>query len=421
MATRKSLVVLRDRSKLVSYKETAIRSKPTLVKTSAVKSSLQTSPRKIAQVQPSNSINRSKSVIKTPTVPAVKPAQASTEKRVSIPHNSSKLSVNNRASAPNPTPSATTTASLKQKFDFLQDKIDALGSQESRLSVIETSYERLTGDIKLLQEASSKLKDEFISVQFVLVQLVDLESKLKDSTEYNIRLAAENSELRSELTHIKSELSFLRDQRHLDKLCKALPEGGVSADQESINANIIIRGIDLDHEAGQDTLLKKFDKIRSHLGVAEVSDFEATDIAVLQPKASSIKDASALHKTIRVKFRSVDHKRRFLQVRRAKKSILPSEVGFDQKSRKPILIVEQLTKQNQELLFNARSLRTSADFKFVWSNNGQILARHRQGSKVTRIIDNNHINQLRSQFTSTQPKDGLNHPDINLESSPSDA
>lgn len=249
----------------------------------------------------------------------------------------------------------------------------------------------------------------------MLLELIGLESKLEQTTQSNDRLAAENTELKAELLLLKSEVSSLRDQLHSAKSHEALPDTGISTEQEIINSNIIIRGIDLDQQASQDNLLGKFDAIRSHLGISEISDFEAVDIDIVRPKSSTDKDTALRHKTIRVKFRSVDHKRRFLQIRRSKKSIFASEIGIQQSSKKPILIVEQLTKQNQELLYKARSLRTSADFKFVWSNNGQILVRHRQGSKVIRIKDTNHIDQLCSQFSVSHLKDGNVHSDIAVE------
>lgn len=265
----------------------------------------------------------------------------------------------------------------------------------------------------MLQETSTKLKEDLERVQYVLVELVDLESRLEETNQRNNRLEAENTELKAELTLFKSEISTLKDHFHTCEHFKTQTTTGVSFEQEEINSNIIIRGIEIGQDTSHDCLLEKFNKIRSHLGVCEVTDFEATDIGILQSKNNSDKSTNASSKTIRVKFRSIDNKRRFLQVRRTKTSIVPSEIGIEQNSRKPILIAEQLTKQNQDLLFNARSLRTTANFKFVWSNNGQILARLRQGSKVIRIKDIDHINQLKTQFS--DPNDGFIRPTINYQ------
>lgn len=403
MATRKSTVVLRDRSKVVSYKETTSRLKPSSDKAPAVKSGFAKST--IAPTARPVSA-------KTPVPPTTKPPRSSTGKSFSIQdQSSSRLSINSRVSTP--AAAVSTPPTVIQKIATLENRIEELSSREFRFSAVEAANVRLTSEIEKLQETSTKLKDEFERVQFVLLDLIGLDSKLEDSHRTNSRLAAENSELKSELSHLKSEVLNLRNQ--FGRLPDAHLGTGVSAEQESINANVIIRGIDFEQQPSHDALLEKFDQIRSHLGISTVSDFEPADIGLVHPKTTTDKEFSTLHKTIRVKFHSVDHKRRFLQIRRTKKSIYPSEVGIKQNSRKPILIVEQLTKQNQQLLYKARSLRTSSDFKFVWSNNGQILARHRQGSKVIRIQDLNHIDQLRSQFSTIHTNDGDVRTDLAIE------
>lgn len=152
-----------------------------------------------------------------------------------------------------------------------------------------------------------------------------------------------------------------------------------------------------------------------HLGISEVSELKAVSATILQPKGTrNKKTGSTSAKTIRVKLSSVSAKRKFLQIRRIKKEILPTEIGVNQASKKAILITEQLTRANQELLYNARSLRTTNKFKFVWSNDGQILARQTPGSKVIRIRDIDHINTLKAEIQPLHPDNGRFHTDTNL-------
>lgn len=298
----------------------------------------------------------------------------------------------------------------------MEARIELLAPQELRVSAIEAANDSLTSEIKTLCQISTKLKEDLDSVQSVLVQIVDLESRVEESTQCNKRLIAENTDFKAEISHLKSEISNLKEKFPRFEEAQEQTEKGISFEQQQINSNIIIRGVDLEENTGNDHLLETFNQIRTHLGVSEINDFEAVEIGIIKSKSNSDKDKITLPKTIQVKFRSVDHKRRFLQIRRAKKSVLPSEVGLNQKSKKTILIVEQLTKQNQELLYNARSLRTSSNFKFVWSNNGQILARLRQGSKVIRIENINHVNQLKAQFSPTKATDGSNHSTYDIKS-----
>lgn len=160
---------------------------------------------------------------------------------------------------------------------------------------------------------------------------------------------------------------------------------------------------------------KVFEAIRTHLDITNDDIFDPISITVL-PSANSKPTAS---KTIQVRFRSVVAKRQFLQVRRTKKHISPADLNLVQDSKKAILITEQLTRSNQELLYAARSLRNTHKFKFVWSNNGQILVRQQQGSKVTRITDISQINELRATINLnplTLPRNGRLPTDANLES-----
>lgn len=96
-----------------------------------------------------------------------------------------------------------------------------------------------------------------------------------------------------------------------------------------------------------------------------------------------------------VKLASKEAKRKFLQARRAKKDIRPSDIAHNQANNKPIFVTERLTSKNQKLLFEARSLRGRDQYKFVWSNNGKILARRKKNSTVIRIKDSSDVDRLR--------------------------
>lgn len=118
-----------------------------------------------------------------------------------------------------------------------------------------------------------------------------------------------------------------------------------------------------------------YEDVRSHLNISDVADLDPFSVTAL---ASSSSKFNATSRSNRVQFASVAAKVKFLQIRRVKKDILPSHLGIDNTTRRPVLISEQLTRDNQELLYQARSLRGLNKFKFVWSTNGQILARQRE-------------------------------------------
>lgn len=334
-----------------------------------------------------------------------------------------------RFSASSYTSSSTTAAGIaSDKISALEARIKAIeAANESRFIAIETSYKELVSENNELRHSIVTLKGDCEGIQYVISHLLGVEAKFDECEELRSSLAAENTELKGKFSELSSEVTLLKSEsinlraevKQLQSQIETQKQSSVNDitfEQQRINSNIIIRGVEVEANANKDHLLDTFNQIRSHLGVSEVSDFEPVDIGFLPTNNTSDKNPVSQPKTIQVKFHSVDQKRRFLQIRRTKKTLIPSEIGLKQKSRKPILIVEQLTRQNQELLYNARSLRTSANFKFVWSNNGQILARLRQGSKVNRIEDINQINRLKLQFASSTSTDGFIHPVTDIQS-----
>ncbi len=67
------------------------------------------------------------------------------------------------------------------------------------------------------------------------------------------------------------------------------------------------------------------------------------------------------------------------------KSIYTDEVDLVDMGRRQIYLQEDLTRTTQELLFNARKLKESHGYKFVWSKKGKVYARASETSKAIRI------------------------------------
>lgn len=217
-----------------------------------------------------------------------------------------------------------------------------------------------------------------------------LESRLSALETLVSQLTTENTELRQIVTKLQSELTEIGPRSPAPHES----EVGISAEQLEINTNIVIRGIALKATAPESELRVVYEGIRSHLNISDCTDFEPVSLTVL---ASNADKDSVANRPISVQLPSVAAKTKFLQIRRVKKDIFQSDIGINSTSRRSILITEQLTRRNQELLYRARSLRCRDIFKFVWSSNGQILARQNQNSKVIRIVDTAHVNHLRSE------------------------
>lgn len=265
------------------------------------------------------------------------------------------------------------------------------------LSIVKALSEKISHFESRIEEISglyNELKDENKSLQYVVAQLIDPHTKFAESEETYNQLKSENNNLNLAIIGLKSEISFLSTEIQQLKTNKPQPDNRPDAEQQLLNCNIVIRGAGAIATTPESELTAVYSGLRSHLGVADVVEFDPVSVKVINSNPADKKNTSV--KPIQVQFRSVDAKRKFLQVRRVKKNISQIDIGIKRTTSCPILVSEELTRSNQELLFQARSLRSQGNYKFVWSCDGQVLVRYSQNSKVIRIIDTAHVNQLRA-------------------------
>lgn len=234
------------------------------------------------------------------------------------------------------------------------------------------------------------LKDENVRIQYAVLELTDLQARFDESEKLRNQLTTENVNLHGEIAVLKSEVSELTAINRIN----TANDSSLESDQLQLNSNIIIRGAVAKADTPECDLLTVYNSLRSYLGIAEEAEFDPISINVINVNSPNDKNL----KPIQVKLQSTETKKRFLQVRRVKKDISPADIGIKGGTSRSILITEELTRSNQDLLYSARSLRGKGNYKFVWSSNGQILARYRQNSKVIRITDFAQVNQLRADL-----------------------
>lgn len=247
----------------------------------------------------------------------------------------------------------------------------------------------------------------------------DLNDRFKQLEERLIKLENDNTTLRALVGQLQDRVST--QDSVIEKLARAeeAARENISLGQLELNTNIVLRGIEVSEDTTEESLSAVYSGIRKHLQIESEPDFDPVAISVIPSKRKEAKRPCA---PIRIAFKSVAAKRNFLQIRRIKKDIFPREIEVEQNSQRPILITEELTYSNQQLLYQARSLRGKNRYQFVWSNNGQVLARRSTRARVIRIIDTEHINRLRAQlnipplqdngtrFSTTLDRDGLSDP-----------
>lgn len=189
-------------------------------------------------------------------------------------------------------------------------------------------------------------------------KVAKLESRLASVESSFKQLQTENNNLRQIIAQLQSDLSNFKGQ--VDRLSTAnlATESGITADQQELNTNVVIRGIDFNENTPDSELLAAYSGIATYLCISDVHELAPTNISVVPFNPGK---ANQSLRPLKVQFSSVAAKRQFLQIKQIKNDIFPADIGF------------QLTRQNQELLYQARSLRDrgSDKYKFIWSNNGQ--------------------------------------------------
>lgn len=219
-----------------------------------------------------------------------------------------------------------------------------------------------------------------------------LESRLSALEATVLQLTTENTDLKQSVAKLHSELTEIGQRTTVHRASEL--ETCISTELSELNNDIVIRGVEVNENTPETNLRAIYEGIRSHLCISDCVELDPVSVSVLPVNTSQTN--VSINRPIRVQLRTLASKVKFLQVRRVKKDIYLSDIGINNQSKRPILITEHLTRRNQELLFQARSLRGGDNFKFVWSTNGQILARKEEKSKVIRITDSAHVNRLRA-------------------------
>lgn len=117
--------------------------------------------------------------------------------------------------------------------------------------------------------------------------------------------------------------------------------GEICPGQQQLNANLIIRCLDLKEDSSEAELLAVYNGIRTYLGVSEINELNPVSVKRLPYSREKVKNLSS--RPLQINVSSTAAKRQFLQVRRIKKEIYPSDIGVQQQVNKPVLITEQLT------------------------------------------------------------------------------
>lgn len=216
------------------------------------------------------------------------------------------------------------------------------------------------------------------TLKLILAEIKDMKKNLKEFKTSQDNQAAEFraifKELKEENSNLKVTVKNLTKQNtQLNTEVSRLSIGLNNLYQDKLSNNLIVSGIPGSESEDLEKLVVNLAKeLKVKLSPA---DFTVRRI---------ISKVNNKFNNLLIEFTDIKFKLTLLQNRK-KISLVPSKLGFNSEDKREIFFFHHLTRQNQQLLAEARILKSDYSFKFVWYQNNQILARKVERSKIVSI------------------------------------
>lgn len=189
------------------------------------------------------------------------------------------------------------------------------------------------------------------------------------------------SELKKENSKIKATvIDLVKENKTLNNTISELSIDVNSLKQQHLKNNLIVAGVPYKKGENLKEIFVKLSKILK-VDVAEGS-FQIRRFAA---KSDSISG------NILVELDQYTVKKELLKNRKTK-NILCSELGFN--GENSVILFNQLTHNNLEILAEAKKLKSECNFKFIWFQNNQILARKAEKAKIFTLNSKIDVKEL---------------------------
>lgn len=139
-----------------------------------------------------------------------------------------------------------------------------------------------------------------------------LESRITSLEALVSQLSSENIELRQTVASVQLEVTQINNQPQPYRSSAIASDINISSDQQDLNTNIVIRGIDAKGDTPESELLTVYEGLRTHLNISNEADLDPVSVTVLPSNPTK----SNSSRPIKVQLSSVAAKVKFLQVRR---------------------------------------------------------------------------------------------------------
>jgi hypothetical protein len=217
-----------------------------------------------------------------------------------------------------------------------------------------------------LLKLNTKMGDLIKSVNFMSLQFDDFNKKLESTLTELKQLKKENEIIKADNSRLSNEI--LEIKHKLDTI-----------EQQNLGISVEINGIP---KSNNENCIAVVQSIVKQLNI-NATVTEATRIILSDNKIPIIV----------AKLDTIDMRRDLIRANKVKKlnaNMLSNNWSTDNK----IYINERLTKEKRILYSKTRAAAKVSNFKFVWINNADILARKDEHSKIIRIRSSTDLNKL---------------------------
>ena len=244
------------------------------------------------------------------------------------------------------------------------------------------------------EEDNSDETNNLPSLSDVMIQLKRMEKQL--STLENMKatvlsLASDNEQLTSRVNTLENQLSIQTSKIHL-------LEAEIDKPIQQLNSSsITIIGLPCQHDDIRDIVINTIKKIGVEITYDDIVSIHSIPKTTSTVSSIENKSKSPLHDLLIVKFTTNEIKNNILLQMKEKKSLFTKDLDVILPLNHPeqrIFIMQRLTAFQSKLYREAKKIKTSYNFKYLWCKNGQIYLRKSGDSDVHRIQSLNDIFRL---------------------------
>lgn len=221
-----------------------------------------------------------------------------------------------------------------------------------------------------------------------LKQIMGKLNEIVRALDYN---TAQQNDMLERLTNIEKENKALRDENaNLNKRVANIEGFFYQQQQQQLHTHITIHGIPKkNNEEIHTTIINTIKEIDIHITKENI---------IHARRMLTTNSNNTAPPIIVVQLNTTNIKQQIMQAFKSNGPIILSQISNAQNTEgKRIYINEYLNNYYQQLYSDARKLKTSNNFKFVWFKNGIIYARQTEASHIYKIKHQNDIANIQSQ------------------------